>query len=89
MPTFTTSFNLGKVIVGELGEIKSAICFIGNVLYETTAIEKQVGKFKTDNLISDKLLKIVKLPKKYKSKTEGVLEIAESKTITVSSIYLA
>ena len=40
VPRFSTSFHCGRVIVGELGDIKSQIVYQGEVLFQTAAIEK-------------------------------------------------
>ena len=85
-PAFTASYNYGKVIIGELGEFKSQISFLGNVMYETAAIEKSCGELKSDILISDKLLKLVDLPKKYKVTSKGVVHPVGLKPLTVSFI---
>ncbi len=89
VPQFTVSYNCGKVIVGEIGEIKSQISFIGNVMYETGAIEKSCKKFNTDILISDTLLEKIELPKKYKFQKEGLVEFLENSSVKVSSLSLA
>lgn len=89
VPEFTVSYNCGKVIVGEIGEIKSQISFIGNVMYETGAIEKSCKKFNTDILISDTLLKKIELPKKYRFQKEGIVEFLEDSSVMVSSLSLA
>ncbi len=87
-PEFTVSFNCGKVIVGEIGEIKSQISFIGIVMYESNAIQKNCKKFNTDILISDTLLEKIELPKKYKSQKEGIVEFLENSSVKVSSLSL-
>ncbi len=89
VPEFTVSFNFGKVIVGEIGEIKSQISFIGNVMYESRAIEKSCKKFNTDILISDTLLEKIELPKKYKSQKVGRIEFLENSSVSVSSLSFA
>ena len=48
VPGFTAGFNYGEVIVGEIGEVKSQISFFGDVMYETTEIEKNCKKYKKD-----------------------------------------
>ena len=86
VPGFTAGFNNGKVIVGEIGEVKSQICFFGDVMYETTALEKNCKKYKADNLISENLLNMVELPPIFSTKREGVVEIPGFASINTYSI---
>ncbi len=55
VPEFTGGIHYGKVVVGEIGEIKSQICFIGDVLHETSLIEKACRQFDSKLLISQAL----------------------------------
>lgn len=89
IPTFKASISSGKVIVGEIGEYKSQISFIGKVMYETAVMEKSCRMYQTDILISDHLLKKIRLPEKYISKSEGVVEYLKNSFVAVSSIKLS
>ncbi|MEM6395351.1 MAG: adenylate/guanylate cyclase domain-containing protein [Bacteroidota bacterium] len=75
VPRFSTSFHCGKVIIGELGDVKSQIVYQGEILYQTAAIEKLFGSHtpEEDILISGTLLERLKLPSLYKA--EFVTEI--------------
>lgn len=75
IPSFTAGFNYGKVTIGEIGEVKSQISFFGDVMYETTEIEKTCKKFNADNLVSEALLKMIELPLVFSAKREGEVEI--------------
>jgi len=86
VPGFTAGFNYGKVIIGEIGEVKSQICFFGDVMYETTEIEKNCKTFKTDVLVSESLLNLVDLPLIFDSSKEGVVKVTGLAAITVFSI---
>jgi adenylate cyclase len=86
VPAFSAGFHYGKVIVGEIGEVKSQICFFGDVMYETTEIEKSCKKHKTDNLISEALLNLVELPKIFSASKEGVVEIPGFTSIITYSV---
>lgn len=88
VPNFTAGFSYGKIIVGEIGEVKSQICFFGDVMYETTALEKNCKKYKTDNLLSEALLNLVELPVIFTAKKEGEIEFPglESAPVTAFSI---
>lgn len=86
IPSFKAGFNYGKIIVGEIGEVKSQICFFGDVMYETTVLEKSCKKFNTDNLISDTLLNMVELPQIFSTKQEGEIKIPGFAAINAYSI---
>ncbi|MBK7871554.1 MAG: hypothetical protein IPJ74_13215 [Saprospiraceae bacterium] len=45
MPRFSASFHSGRVITGEIGDIKSQIVYHGELLYQLSVIEKLHGKF--------------------------------------------
>jgi adenylate cyclase len=86
VPSFTAGFNYGKVIVGEIGEVKSQICFLGDVMYETTELEKSCKKYNTDNLISEELLNMVELPLIFSAKKQGEVVVPGLKPIMAYSI---
>lgn len=86
VPTFTAGYHIGKVIVGEIGEIKSQISFIGNVIYETGEIEKGCRTYETNNLVSEHLLNLIALPLIYESKNVGTLETSLEHSIQLFSI---
>ena len=86
VPGFSAGFHYGKVIVGEIGEVKSQICFFGDVMYETTEIEKSCKKYKTDNLISETLLNLIELPQIFDATEMGVMEIQGFASINAYSI---
>ena len=69
VPRFSTSFHCGNVIIGELGDVKSQIVYQGEVLYQTSAIEKKFSELqlKEDILISESLLKRITLPALFKA----------------------
>ena len=55
-------------------------------MYETTEIEKYCKKFKTDNLVSESLLKLVELPQIFNSTKKGMVEIPGFTSIITHSI---
>jgi adenylate cyclase len=55
VPEFTAGVHCGNVVVGEIGEIKSQICFIGDALYETSLIEKACRTYNSKLLVSEAL----------------------------------
>lgn len=73
MPTFSAAYHCGKVIVGEIGDVKSQITFLGDVLYITAQIEKECGNQKKENMVSGALIKRVSLPDIYEMKPCGSL----------------
>jgi adenylate cyclase len=85
-PSFTAGFNYGKVIIGEIGEVKSQICFFGDVMYETTALEKNCKKYKIDNLVSETLFNLLDLPLIFSAKKEGEVEVPGFTSISAYSI---
>lgn len=86
VPTFTAGYHIGKIIVGEIGEVKSQISFIGNVMYETTEIEKSCKRNQVDNLISESLMNMIELPSIYNLNKKGNIKTSESNTIQLFSI---
>lgn len=86
IPSFSAGFHIGKVIIGEIGEIKSQISFLGNVMYETAEMEKNCKKYQTNNLISGKLLDQIELPSIYHSTKKGIIETIGNTNIQIFSI---
>jgi adenylate cyclase len=86
IPGFTAGFNSGQVVIGEIGDVKSEISFFGNVMYETTEIEKSCKKYNAEVLLSESLLNSVDMPQIFISKKEGVVEVPSLEVITVFSI---
>ncbi|WP_430967452.1 adenylate/guanylate cyclase domain-containing protein [Spongiimicrobium sp. 2-473A-2-J] len=68
IPEFGASIHLGKVIRGEVGDVKSQIVFHGEALYETAHMEKECRKQGFDILVSNQLLELVSLPVIYQTK---------------------
>ena len=50
-PTFSAGYHCGKVIVGEIGDLKSQITFLGHVLYTTASVEKHCRKLEKEILV--------------------------------------
>ena len=86
VPTFTAGFHIGHVVVGEIGEIKSQISFIGNVMYETGEIEKSCKKNSVSTLISEPLLSQIELPAIFTAQRESKMEQLDSKPIPLFSM---
>ncbi|MCM4151498.1 adenylate/guanylate cyclase domain-containing protein [Arenibacter sp. N53] len=75
VPKFRASLHMGKVIRGEVGNVKSQIVFHGEALYETAFIEKECQKLGLDILVSEPLLKRINLPVIYKKKQVGGIPV--------------
>ena len=73
VPNFTASFHVGKVIRGEIGDVKSQIVIHGETLYVTALVEKQCGTLKEDILITSDLQREISLPVIYESQKVGSL----------------
>ena len=71
VPSFSAGFHCGDVMVGELGEVKSQICFIGRVMYETSRIEKACRTLNQEVLVSKDLKIEANLDKTYTMANEG------------------
>ena len=74
VPRFSSSFHCGRVVVGEIGEVKSQIVYHGEILYQTTAIEKKFSELdlKEAVLISEPLIKLLPIPALFK-----IVKVAE------------
>ena len=62
VPEFRAALHCGKVIRGEIGDIKSQIVFHGEPLFVTGKIEKLCGKLNHSLLLSEPLKNQIKLP---------------------------
>lgn len=89
VPSFTASVSSGKVVVSEIGRIKSQITLSGDVLFEVTEIEKQCANYATDILIPQSLLEQARLPKYFEAKKQGEVITSLGKTIPVYSVHMA
>jgi len=65
LPTFKAGFHFGKVTTGEIGVIKKAIIFTGDVLNTTARIQELCNNYKVNILISGDLMKKMDLGAKF------------------------
>lgn len=86
VPSFSAGYHFGKITVGEIGDVKSQITFLGDVLYVTAEIEKKCRPFGKENLVSEALIKRISLPDIYEMKPAGTLERAGKQTIDLYTI---
>mgnify|MGYP002633763211 CR=1 FL=1 len=75
VPEFKAGFHSGKVTTGEIGVLKKEIFFTGDVLNTTARIQAKCNEFGTDNLISQELLSLLNIDKKYELTTIGECEL--------------
>jgi adenylate cyclase len=74
IPSFKAVFHYGKVIVGEIGDVKSQVVLHGKMMYVTGLIEKQCHIMGKSILVSSTLMEKVSLPKLYKAEKQGTLK---------------
>lgn len=55
-PAFRASCHIGKVVAGELGNVKSQIVYIGDTLYIAGEIEKKCRALDSDFIVSEALV---------------------------------
>ena len=91
LPSFSAGFHCGKVIVGEIGDVKSQISFFGDILYQTATIEKMCKQVDKDNLVSEALVKRISLPEIYNMKLVSSLKHSQKSIdlYTISEIKIA
>jgi adenylate cyclase len=56
IPTFKAGIHLGRVTIGEIGDIKKEIIFSGDVLNTTARIQGLCNNYKVDLLVSEDFL---------------------------------
>lgn len=88
VPRFSTSLHSGKVIIGELGHIKSQIVYQGEVMYQTTAIERKFRnlELEEDILISGTLIEQIKLPSLYRASRVAEINDLDDSPIDVYTL---
>ena len=85
-PEFTAGFHCGRVIVGEIGDVKSQIVFSGEVIYMTGAIEKHCRQFNAGMLVSENIIKRISLPVIYDMKQVGEINTDAGEPINLYEI---
>ncbi|MBD0402961.1 adenylate/guanylate cyclase domain-containing protein [Flammeovirga sp. EKP202] len=74
-PTFKAGIHLGKVTTGEIGVTKKDIIFSGDVLNTTARIQSLCNSYKTDLLISERLLEFLKVENYFTTTDIGTVEL--------------
>jgi adenylate cyclase len=85
VPDFRAFFHSGKIVVGEIGEIKSQIVYHGTPMHELKQIEKKGTEWNEDLLLSGELLQQLSIPVIYTMKQAG--EIARKSSQDTLDVY--
>jgi adenylate cyclase len=75
IPQFSTSYHSGKVVVSEIGQIKTQIVFNGEPPIITSIVEKECSRLNKPVLITSDLLDQLQLPPVYRSVKAGHIQI--------------
>lgn len=87
LPKFKAGLHCGKVTTGEIGVLKKEIIFTGDVLNTTARIQGLCNSHNVDILISDPLLKQLKLYPEFQAKSMGENELkGKGEKITLFTI---
>jgi len=87
-PKFRAGAHLGNVIVGELGDYKREISFLGDTVNTAARIQDISKKKKKGLLISGKLLNALSLPAEFKKEYLGPIELrGKQEKVEVCHIY--
>lgn len=73
VPEFHAAYHCGKVIRGEIGDVKSQLVFHGETMYTASKIEKECSKLGFDILVSSDLIHKIELPVLYDLEAVGRL----------------
>ncbi len=89
IPSFTASINAGKIMVAEVGTVKSEIAFHGDVLNTAARIQKQCKSYDRSLLVTDSFVEKFK-PFSQGYKTEWVTHdplTGKSKRVGVYAVF--
>jgi len=75
VPEFKAGVHFGKVIIGQIGDIKREIVFNGDVLNTTSRIQDLCNTYHQDLIISRRLLSLLKLPDNYNQEYLGKIKL--------------
>ncbi len=79
-PQFKAGVHFGKVIGGQIGDLKREIVFNGDVLNTTARIQELCNTYHEELLISRRLLYQLKLPKNYNQNYIGEVKLKGKET---------
>ena len=75
IPEFKAGIHFGKVIVGQIGDLKREIVFNGDVLNTTSRIQELCNTYYQELIISRRLLAQLRLPKDYNQNHLGCVKL--------------
>lgn len=75
IPEFRAGMHCGSVVAGEIGESKKEIAFLGDVMNTTARIEEECKTSGAGLLVSEDLLKEIKLPKNLIANSIGSIKL--------------
>ncbi len=75
VPAFKAGLHCGKVVIGEIGDVKRDISYIGDVVNTTARIRTECGHKNEKFLVSGTLLKQIRLPENLESKSLGEIKM--------------
>jgi adenylate cyclase len=75
LPEFKAGFHFGKVTTGEIGTIKKEIIFTGDTLNSAARIQGLCNAYQVDILISDDLMKRLKVDSSFQIQSLGENEL--------------
>ena len=75
IPHFRAGIHCGPVIVGEMGDYKREIAFLGDTVNTTARIQEACKEFKSDLIVSSEFLKKLSLANDYKVKSIGEIRL--------------
>lgn len=90
IPRFSASFHCGSVILGEIGDIKSQLVYHGEILHQTSEIEKLHNALNLEEsiLISSPLLEKLDLPGLYEAVNVGTIQDETTDEIEIYTLQI-
>ena len=77
VPGFRAAFHCGRVIRGEIGDVKSQLVFLGDVMYIVARVEKKCGELGHNILITSDLIQRISLPEILEMEYVGKLSASQ------------
>ncbi len=84
VPDFHAAFHIGKVVRGEIGDVKSQFVFHGETMFITSKMEKKCSVLGYELLVSEPLVKRLSFPANYEVASVGKIQgIGEMELFTI------
>jgi len=74
VPTFRAGMHLGRIMCGEVGDVKTQLVFLGEALYICSQILKSCKQLETPLLLTETLMSKIDLPNIYEVLPMGILD---------------